>query len=66
MRLERKGLIGIVGGKSHQIDVLNIRMSHFIRYTPTPEQILYTIFAYKNLLRILKDYGLTTPLFTLT
>lgn len=49
MRMERKGLIGMTGGKSHQIGVLNIRMFHFIRYTPTPEQILYTLFAYKNL-----------------
>jgi len=39
----------MVGGKSHQIAVLNGRITRFIGYTPTPEQILYTLFAYKNL-----------------
>lgn len=48
MKMERKGLIGKTG-ESHQIGVLNIRMFHFIRYMPTPEQTLYTIFVYKNL-----------------
>lgn len=37
------------GGKSHQIAVLNGRTSRFIGYTPTPEQILYTLCLQESL-----------------